>query len=221
MSASATQGGHKELHNWKRAVTECRVYLQSAHLNALVNLFTAGNNHHNRFQPFFRDHPGETVPEENYWTLWCKGRLTEADTLTIRLGTTPSRLSSAHLHHHHFLRARCPSCRPTNSVKALKALPVSCAMVLRWRLLPVNTSKNVCSAHNPLPSTLSSSYEPLSFSDGSCPQKKLFLPDMRFKLNNQHTSTVVPSLSWKCSISEQVEKEIQWGQMGNTGSPRK
>jgi len=39
------------------------------------------------------------VPEENFWTLWCKGRLTEADTLTIRLGTTPSGLTSAHFHH--------------------------------------------------------------------------------------------------------------------------
>ena len=26
---------------------------------------------------FFRDHPGEPAPEENFWTLWCKGRLTE------------------------------------------------------------------------------------------------------------------------------------------------
>jgi len=26
--------------------------------------------------PFFRGHPGELVPEENFWTLWCKGRLT-------------------------------------------------------------------------------------------------------------------------------------------------
>ena len=49
--------------------------------------------------PFFRDHPGEPVPEENFWTLWCKGRLTEADTPTIRLGATPSGLTSAHLHH--------------------------------------------------------------------------------------------------------------------------
>ena len=48
---------------------------------------------------FFRDYPGEPVPEENFWTLWCKGRLTQADTLTIRLGTTPSGLSSAHLRH--------------------------------------------------------------------------------------------------------------------------
>jgi len=33
--------------------------------------------------PFFRNHPGEPMPEENFWTLWCKGRLTEADTQTI------------------------------------------------------------------------------------------------------------------------------------------
>jgi len=50
-------------------------------------------------RPFFRDHPGEPVPEENLWTLWCKGRLTQADTLKIRLGATPSGLTSAHLHH--------------------------------------------------------------------------------------------------------------------------
>ena len=42
---------------------------------------------------------GEPVPEENFWTLWCNGKLTEADTQTIRLGATPSGLSSAHLHH--------------------------------------------------------------------------------------------------------------------------
>jgi len=45
--------------------------------------------------PFFWDHPREPVPEENFWTLWCKGRLTE----TIRLVAIPSGLTSAHLHH--------------------------------------------------------------------------------------------------------------------------
>jgi len=56
-------------------------------------------------QPFIHYHPGEPVPEENFWTLWCKGRLTEADTLIIRLGATPSGLTSAHLHHSsHFYR---------------------------------------------------------------------------------------------------------------------
>jgi len=54
---------------------------------------------HIRFTALFRDHPGKLVPEENFWTLMCKGRLTEADTLTIRLGATPSALTSAHLHH--------------------------------------------------------------------------------------------------------------------------
>jgi len=49
--------------------------------------------------PFFRNRPCEPVPEENFWTLWCKGRLTEADKLTIRLGATLSGLTSAHLHH--------------------------------------------------------------------------------------------------------------------------
>jgi len=71
-------------------------------------------------RPFFRDHPGEPVPEENFWTSWC--RLTEADTSTIRLGATPSGLTSAPPPSPHiFLQAGCPSCRPTNSVKALKA----------------------------------------------------------------------------------------------------
>jgi len=49
-------------------------------------------------RPSFRDHSGEAVPEENFWTLRCRGRLTEADRLTIRLGATPSGLTSAHLH---------------------------------------------------------------------------------------------------------------------------
>ena len=57
------------------------------------------HTHTTILRPFFRDHPGEPVPEQNFWTLWCKGRLTEADILTIRLGTTPSGLTSAHLHH--------------------------------------------------------------------------------------------------------------------------
>jgi len=39
------------------------------------------------------------VPEKNFWTLWSKGRLTEADTPSIRPGATPSGLTSAHLHY--------------------------------------------------------------------------------------------------------------------------
>ena len=62
-------------------------------------VYTHYHHHHTTtvLLPFFQDHPGEPVPEENFWTLWCKGRLREADTLTIRLGTTSSGLTSAHL----------------------------------------------------------------------------------------------------------------------------
>jgi len=51
------------------------------------------------------------------WTLWCKGRLTEADTQTIRLGATPSGLTSAHLHHPPFFYRpdALPAAQPTVS----------------------------------------------------------------------------------------------------------
>ena len=73
------------------------------------------------YGPFFRDQLSEPVPEENFWTLWCQGRLTEADTdrlagrnsiQTNQCQPPPSPI---------FLQDKCPSCRPTNSVKALKA----------------------------------------------------------------------------------------------------
>ena len=52
-------------------------------------------HHTTILRPFFRNHPGKAVPEENFCTLWCKGRLTEADTDH----PAPSRSTSAHLHH--------------------------------------------------------------------------------------------------------------------------
>jgi len=69
-------------------------------------------------RPFFRDHPGQPVPQENFWTLWCNGRLTEADTATIRLGASPSRLTSAHLHHppmFFYRQDALPAAQPTVS----------------------------------------------------------------------------------------------------------
>jgi len=63
-------------------------------------------------QPFFQDHPGELVPEQNFWTSWCKGRLTEAGTPTIWLGSTPSGLTSARLHHPPFFTGRMPFLLP-------------------------------------------------------------------------------------------------------------
>jgi len=52
------------------------------------------------------------VPEENFWTLQRKGKLTEANTPTIRLGTTPSGLTSAHFHHPPFFTGRMPFLLP-------------------------------------------------------------------------------------------------------------
>jgi len=60
------------------------------------------------YGPFFRDHPGEPVPEEKFWTSWSKGRLTKAGTPTIQLGATPSGLTSVDLHHPPFFTGQMP-----------------------------------------------------------------------------------------------------------------
>jgi len=73
---------------------------------------------------FFRDHLGEPVPEQNFWTLWCKGRLTEADTQTIRLGTIPSGLTSAHLHHPPFFAGRMPFLPPNQQRQSIEGIRI-------------------------------------------------------------------------------------------------
>jgi len=81
------------------------------------------HHHHTTtvLRPFFRDHPGELVPEENFGTLWWgkinRGRHTDhqAGRHSIQTNQCPPPPSP------HFLQAGCLSCRPTNSVKALKA----------------------------------------------------------------------------------------------------
>ena len=55
--------------------------------------------HHNCLTALFPGPPRWDGTRRELLDLWCKGRLTEADTVTIRLGATPSGLSSAHLHH--------------------------------------------------------------------------------------------------------------------------
>jgi len=86
--------------NWKAYVAcnfNCCIKIGGSHVHCKSGTHT--HTHTTVLWPFFQDHPGELVPEENFWTLWCKGRFTEADTPTIQLGTTPSGLTSAHLHH--------------------------------------------------------------------------------------------------------------------------
>jgi len=58
------------------------------------------------------------VPGENFWTLWCKGRLTEADTPTIRLGATPSGLTSAHHHHYPIFTGQMPFLPPNQQCQS-------------------------------------------------------------------------------------------------------
>jgi len=70
-------------------------------------------------RPFFRDHPGKSVPEENFMVQGKinRGRHTNhpAGRHSIQTKQRPPPSSP------HFLQAECPSCCPTNSVKALKA----------------------------------------------------------------------------------------------------
>jgi len=50
---------------------------------------------HNHFTTLFQDYPGEPVPEENLLLdFMMQGKIMEADTPTIRLGTTSSGLIS-------------------------------------------------------------------------------------------------------------------------------
>jgi len=93
---------HKTRKQWKEFI------------HCYISSYREGHNHTTTILwPFFRDHPGDPVPEENFWTLWCKGRLTEADTLTIRLGATSSGQTSAHFHHPSiFFMGRTPFLMP-------------------------------------------------------------------------------------------------------------
>ena len=82
----------------------------------------ATHTHTQLFYGPFSGTPGWAGARRELLDFMVQRKINRADTLTIRLGATPSELSSAHLHHpQSFLQAGCPSCSPTNSVKALKA----------------------------------------------------------------------------------------------------
>ena len=82
-------------------------------------------------QPFYgpfsattcvRDHPGKPVPEENFWTLWCKGRLNRGRHTDNPAGRhsiwTNQCLPPPSLH---FFTGRMPFLPPNQQYKALKA----------------------------------------------------------------------------------------------------
>ena len=74
--------------------------------------------HHNRFTVLFPGPPGWAGARRELLDFMVQGRLTEADTLTIRLGATPSWLTSAHLHyppHIFYASDALPAAQPTAS----------------------------------------------------------------------------------------------------------
>jgi len=76
--------------------------------------------HHNRFTAIFPGPPGLAGARGELVDFMVQGKINRQT--TDRLAVHHSiLLSSAHLHHPCFLQAGCPSCHPTNSVKALKA----------------------------------------------------------------------------------------------------
>jgi len=60
--------------------------VKTAHVCVHIIVYNCHIQYHTTtiLRPFLRDHPGEPVTEENFGTLWCKGRLTEADTTSRR-----------------------------------------------------------------------------------------------------------------------------------------
>ena len=100
-------------------ITEARVQVEDSDVSVMICLLLWETTTTTVLQPFFPGHPGEPVPEENFWTLWHKGRLTEADTLTIRLGATPSGLTSTHLCHPPiFFTGRMPFLPPSKQCQS-------------------------------------------------------------------------------------------------------
>jgi len=75
-------------------------------------------------QPFYGPFPGPpgwASARRELLDFMVQGKINRGRH-TVRQGTTPSRLTSTHLHHPpYFVQAGCPSCRPTNSIRALKA----------------------------------------------------------------------------------------------------
>ena len=100
----------------KRAQTRCTGTVQFINRSSLLLPHTTPQP---LYGPFSETTRVSRCQKRNFWTLWCKGRLTEADTPTIRLGATPSRLTSAHLHHPpHFFTGRMPFLLPNQQCQS-------------------------------------------------------------------------------------------------------
>ena len=79
------------------------------------------HTHTHPLTALFRDYPGEPVP---IWIL-LKQETVSGSGISWAICKSASRSRQITMpapHHSVFLQAGCPSCRPTNSVKALKGL---------------------------------------------------------------------------------------------------
>jgi len=87
-------------------------------------------------QSFYGPFSGTTRVSRCQKRTCCKGRLTEADTLTIRLGATPTGLTSAHLHHPPILfTGQMPFLPPNQQCQStvLEKMPLNwCPVCLIW-----------------------------------------------------------------------------------------
>jgi len=85
----------------------------------LLHYYIIHQLHHNRFTALFPEPPGWAGARRELLDLWCKERLTEADTQTIWLGATPSGLTIAHLHHPpHFFTGQMPFVPPNQQCQS-------------------------------------------------------------------------------------------------------
>ena len=88
-------------------------------------------------QPFygalFQVPPGWVGTKENFWTLWCKERLIEADTQTIRLSATLTRLISNPPPSSPNFYSRSPSCRNSPSLSWLWTCTKYAGLHTQWR----------------------------------------------------------------------------------------
>jgi len=73
---------------------------------------------HNRFTALFWGPPGWAGARRELLDFMVQERLTDANTPTIRLGATPSGLTSAHLHHPPFFTGRMPFLPPNQQCES-------------------------------------------------------------------------------------------------------
>jgi len=108
-----------------KAVEKCNIYYQEECQTRNLATRQKTHTHTPVSRPFVQDYPGEPVPERYnqsgfYWSKRQWVAVAPAGPYAS-LYLAPDRQPCQHPTTRVFLQAGCSSCRPTNSVKALKA----------------------------------------------------------------------------------------------------